>query len=557
MTKSRLTEVEPARGVAILCVLLIHGTSAAVADIPVHTAAYVIYDLINRLSCYAVPAFVLYSGLVIFYRHSDTWSWRQTVPFYKRRLMFVLVPYVIWTYLYHLLNVGLGTSAPWSSLSDALHALLLGSSMYHLYFAVLIMQYYVLAPALLWFAYRYPNRLYGLLGFGVAVQVGAGYAVQRYELVPDPSLLSTTYFIAFVVGCCIGARYEDVMQWINRRIKWLAAAVPLTTGAFVWKQFADVYGGVPSSAQRVRIRSDRTQLLHRHRRFYAVCLPTRAALVRYGFWGSNGLPIVRHLFAASGRHGRVRSVREHTGSFALVSCPSDPENRRHRLRAAGLCGSGPRFPLVLDPARNAPSAQKRPRTVIGDAEFLLVLAGPDLHNLFSHQGRNQLDRGFGRPVPNIERRVDFDKFGARHDTRIGQYFHGQQAFAKTEAGGDGRTYSRSVLRIEAVQVQAKMDSARSARDFLQRLLHHPRNPHPIDLVHRINGNPLFLQKEPLARIQRTRPYDRHMLRLHFSAAADPDQSGMSISERHRQRHAVNVARGRRFRRIYVAMRVVP
>lgn len=248
MTKSRLTEVETARGAAILCVLLIHGTSAAVADIPVHTAAYVIYDLINRLSCYAVPAFVLYSGLVLFYRHSETWSWRQTVPFYKRRLMFVLVPYVIWTYLYHLLNVGLSTSAPWSSLSDALHALLLGSSMYHLYFAVLIMQYYVLAPALLWFAYRYPNRLYGLLGFGVAVQVGAGYAVHRYELVPDPSLLSTTYFIAFVVGCCIGARYEDVMQWINRRIKWLAAAVPLTTGAFVWKQFADVYGGVPLNA---------------------------------------------------------------------------------------------------------------------------------------------------------------------------------------------------------------------------------------------------------------------------------------------------------------------
>ncbi|MEF3302376.1 acyltransferase [Paenibacillus sp. GYB003] len=243
MSKQRIAEIEIARGTAILCVLLIHGTSAALSDLSVDSPAHAFYFLVNRLSCFAVPAFVLYSGIVFFYRNFDGWNGRQLIPFYKRRIVSVLVPYIAWTCIYHYMNIGLGYGTEWASLREVALALATGSTMYHLYFAVLIMQYYILAPALLAFAAACKRGFYWLLGAAFAVQWGFGYWIAMRHPALDKSFLSSTYLVAFVCGCWIGRRYDAFERWLDKRANLLFAVVPIASAAFAALQLAERYTG--------------------------------------------------------------------------------------------------------------------------------------------------------------------------------------------------------------------------------------------------------------------------------------------------------------------------
>ncbi|WP_246078994.1 acyltransferase [Paenibacillus piri] len=220
--KAKLLELDIVRAFAILAVLTIHGTSEATVELPVGSGSQALYLAINKLSNFAVPLFILLSGLVLFYRYIDDWSGKQAVAFYLKRVKQILFPYLIWSAFYYIYNQLLFTrdQLHWSW-SEFFGLLPWADASYHLYFMVIIVQFYLLFPLLVWLCRMWSGFRKGLFVLGIAVQF-AFYSYNHWvkPLNHMPSLC-VTYFSLFCLGGFIGMHYDAFAAWISRHIRWV------------------------------------------------------------------------------------------------------------------------------------------------------------------------------------------------------------------------------------------------------------------------------------------------------------------------------------------------
>lgn len=225
MSKPKLLELDIVRGIAILAVLLIHGTSTPRVELPLGTQSHTMYFAINNLSYFPVQAFVLLSGLVLFYSYYDKWSIRKIPGFYRKRLQYILIPYVLWSCFYYLYDQWLNPDiSVHFSLKEFADLLPWAEAGYHLYFMSLIMQFYALFPLLVTLAKWRPLGRYLWL-FGILVQIGY-FVYGQYADTPVPhgDRLFVSYFALFCIGGSIGMNYERIVEWLNRNIWWITAA---------------------------------------------------------------------------------------------------------------------------------------------------------------------------------------------------------------------------------------------------------------------------------------------------------------------------------------------
>ncbi|CAG7646658.1 hypothetical protein PAESOLCIP111_05214 [Paenibacillus solanacearum] len=226
-SKPRLLELEIVRAVAIVAVVAIHATSEATVQLPFGSGPQLLYLTINKLCNFAVPVFIMVSGLVLFYRYDGDWSGRQAGRFYSRRIRQVLFPYVFWSFFYYLYD-------QWMFERDRLHidwaefAELLpwADASYHLYFMIIIVQFYLLFPLLMWLCHS-AGRLgrEGLPWLGLLVQALAYGYNHWLEPIPNMASLCINYFSVFALGAWIGLHYEAFSRWADRSFRWL---LPLT-----------------------------------------------------------------------------------------------------------------------------------------------------------------------------------------------------------------------------------------------------------------------------------------------------------------------------------------
>jgi peptidoglycan/LPS O-acetylase OafA/YrhL len=120
---------------------------------------------------------------------------------------------------------------------------------YHLYFMIIIMQFYALFPLVVTLAkYWKPFRKYLWL-FGILIQ-GAAYAYNSYvEPINHRDALFTTYIALFFIGGSLGIYYNQVIAWLNRNIWWVPAATVasgmLFAGLFIVSDLRISYGPYP------------------------------------------------------------------------------------------------------------------------------------------------------------------------------------------------------------------------------------------------------------------------------------------------------------------------
>ena len=226
MKKPKLLELDIVRGVAIAAVLLIHGTANATVELSPNSRSQTFYETVNQLSYFPVQLFILLSGLVLFYRYTERWTFKTLADFYRKRLQYIVVPYLIWSFGYYLFYKWLDPNIPVTvSIREFAGLLLWGEAGYHLYFMTLIIQFYILFPLLQSLAvWLKPFGKYLWL-FGVAFQaVFSVYLYVTQSAVPHGDRLFVTYFALFCIGGSIGLNYERFSAWLNRNIWWVTAA---------------------------------------------------------------------------------------------------------------------------------------------------------------------------------------------------------------------------------------------------------------------------------------------------------------------------------------------
>ncbi|UUZ80583.1 acyltransferase [Paenibacillus sp. P26] len=226
-SKPKLMELDFVRAVAIVAVVMIHATADATVDpLLVSERSRMFYIAFNKLSNFAVPVFIFISGLVLFYRYLDDWNGRQVVQFYVKRVRQALIPYLIWSLFYYLYNQWLFERSTlhmdWREFADKS---LWADTSYHLYFMIIIVQFYLLFPPLMSLSQAFPWFRKALLPLGIGIQA-AFYSYNHWvEPVDHAASLCVNYFSMFALGGMLGMHYEAFIRVLRRHIAWI---LPLT-----------------------------------------------------------------------------------------------------------------------------------------------------------------------------------------------------------------------------------------------------------------------------------------------------------------------------------------
>lgn len=248
MPKTRLQELELVRAIAIIAVLIIHITAQGTVEIPLGSRSQIVYLVINKLSNFAVPVFVMISAMVLFYRYAGQWDGRMVLRFYAKRIKFIVIPYLLWAFFYYIFYQWLpsqtwaAVNLDWLRFADALRW---GQTGYHLYFIILILQFYLLFPLWMTGVEKWPWFRRHFLKLAIGFQI-AFYCYQLWAgPFERPATLFGTYTGLFAIGAAIGLNYESFRKSFHHI--WWILLIAVLSGytyalVFVLRQFSIDFG---------------------------------------------------------------------------------------------------------------------------------------------------------------------------------------------------------------------------------------------------------------------------------------------------------------------------
>lgn len=237
MPKERVAEWDVLRGIAFLVIVLQHsiGQFAYRKD----TSLFDAYTLaaIYHLVKFGVPAFVLLTGATLFYNYYGKLNY---LAFIRKRTIDVLVPYFLWTAIYYVYifqekNINL----EW--FKEVAQQVLVPTQAYHLWYIIMIFQFYFLFPLFLkWITWAKEredqnetqtlNSLLVLTGIGYMFLMWTSYKYLPYHaseysdfiqyLITNRNLNFLFYSFYFVFGAVIAIELERWRKIIEGSFYW-------------------------------------------------------------------------------------------------------------------------------------------------------------------------------------------------------------------------------------------------------------------------------------------------------------------------------------------------
>jgi len=239
LARPKITEIDIVRAFAIFAVVLIHATSEATYIPAAGTVSQKFFYSINQFGAFAVPTFILISGLVLFYKYYDKWTARDSLHFYGKRLISVVYPYLAFSAFYLVYYGYQNTGQLAFDIPTFLDKLPWGDASYHLYYMIIIFQFYLLFPLLITLA-KSTRVSTGLVVIGIIVQGGFYWATYKIT-VPHGATLFITYFALFLIGAAIGIHYAKVSAWARRYWIPLCILALLVGATYVGLLWGDRY----------------------------------------------------------------------------------------------------------------------------------------------------------------------------------------------------------------------------------------------------------------------------------------------------------------------------
>lgn len=248
--REHVAEIDLLRAISALAVVLIHVTAIPLSMADPASRSMAFYGFWNQWSRFSIPAFVFISGLVLAHVYGNRPV--DLRRFYGARIRSIVVPYLAWSLFYWGLRQVLSRNLSPAGLATALAAwpreVALGTAMYHLYFLLLILQFYLLYPLLA--RTLTPVRIRWALAAALALQLGIhirSYYVLRppaspalAALWPWQDRLFPAWIFFFVLGMYAGMNLDRFRQQVRRWLPALGAVTALLLAFMVWEFLAKV-----------------------------------------------------------------------------------------------------------------------------------------------------------------------------------------------------------------------------------------------------------------------------------------------------------------------------
>lgn len=231
MRKERIPEIERLRGLAFLAVVLQHSIAHYSVEEGMGPSDGVGMAAMLLAVKFAVPAFIFITGLVLFYNDPGKLNYGT---FVRKRVLDIYVPFAVWTIIHMAMNRGLhpGSLDGWADLGLNL---LSGKASSHLWYIIMLFQFYLLYPlfrsALLGISRRFTLKMNVIL-----LMVAGGLYVLMTDHITDIgswmgqfqipiwSDLFTTYAdrnalfysFYFMLGAAAGMNQRVWQTWIRK-----------------------------------------------------------------------------------------------------------------------------------------------------------------------------------------------------------------------------------------------------------------------------------------------------------------------------------------------------
>lgn len=224
--KLRLDELTIMRAIACLSVLMVHISAIPFDEMLGSEWTLTFFAYFNRAFKYTTPAFIFLSGLMQYYHNSEgVFNFKK---FMKKRFGPIFWPYLTAVLLYE--TVFLLVGAKGFDLKGGLVRLLLGTSNYHLYFVVIIMQLYLLMPLILKAFEHFDDKL--VLFGSLVVNLWA----REFLIMPYSDRIFINYLFFFVLGAYVVRHMDWFKEKLSKHL-WALTVVYVSMAAIYGRQF--------------------------------------------------------------------------------------------------------------------------------------------------------------------------------------------------------------------------------------------------------------------------------------------------------------------------------
>ncbi|MEK5024941.1 acyltransferase [Paenibacillus sp. FSL M7-1046] len=221
--KERLPQLDIFRALAILGVLHVHATSFAAGEQALQSPYYVWINGVNIFFRFGTPCFIFLSSFVLFYNYYGRPVTRGLMlNFYRRRLTYILLPYLLASIGYHLMVLyinGQLLDDPLTNLSSFMYALITGSAYTHLYFVFISIQFYLVFPLILQLMQKSKTMVTWAIPIGLIIQ-WAFVFLNKYQLqLVDKASYAPTYMAYYMMGAYLAIHFDKIKPWLERPFK--------------------------------------------------------------------------------------------------------------------------------------------------------------------------------------------------------------------------------------------------------------------------------------------------------------------------------------------------
>ena len=224
--KKKIEAIDIFKAISTILVILIHVTATPVVSLRPESTILKVFILINRLAKPSVPMFIFASGFTLFYVYRTKKF--NFLEFLHKRFVVILLPYLFWSCAYYSLFVYMGVYT--FSLGFLMESLLLGTMVYHLYFIVIIFQFYLMFGIFK----KLFDRFNGHVLFLISVVLNILFLKYAHFQYADRFFMS--YLSYFSLGCYLAFNWEI----LNTKVKSAKVYITLLfwiTGLYYSYQF--------------------------------------------------------------------------------------------------------------------------------------------------------------------------------------------------------------------------------------------------------------------------------------------------------------------------------